>query len=220
MKVNFYLTSLRINSGLSFTQLSNVLGVDRSTIMRYESGSRNPSRGVLEKMATFFKVPIEDIVNGFPKGDSQQSIKPYADFETRTMYLRKIREQMGLTTKEVAERVGITLTTLNRYEREERRLPVSMAISLGRVYKTSAGDILMGANQNLGKRRSKPAPKPTDTPMEFKLRAESFNRVRNSTSRQRLMEGDYDYDETPQITVEELLKLESYEEWRAKTKRN
>jgi transcriptional regulator with XRE-family HTH domain len=202
MKVNFYLTSLRINSGLSFTQLSEVLGVDRSTIMRYESGNRNPSRGVLEKMAAFFKVPIEDIINGFPNSE-EQIPRAYAEFETRTMYLRKLREIAGLTTAEVAERIGVTLTTLNRYEREELRLPVSMAISLSRVYKVPASAIMMGANQNPRKR--KPPQKPINKAP-----------VSNSTGRQQLLEGDYNEEGVYQPTAGELLRLESYEDWRAK----
>jgi transcriptional regulator with XRE-family HTH domain len=204
MKVNFYLTSLRINSGLSFTQLSEVLGVDRSTIMRYESGNRNPSRGVLEKMAAFFKVPIEDIINGFPNSE-EQIPRAYAEFETRTMYLRKLREIAGLTTAEVAERVGVTLTTLNRYEREERRLPASMAISLSRVYKVPASDIMMGANQNPRKRKPKPVQKPI-----------AVAPVSNSTNRPQLLKGDHDEEGVYQPTSEELLRLESYEDWRAK----
>jgi hypothetical protein len=64
---------------------------------------------------------------------------------------------------------------------------------------------MMGANQNPRKRKPKPVQKPI-----------AVAPARNSANRQQLLEGDYNEEGVYQPTVGELLRLESYEDWRAK----
>ena len=59
------------------------------------------------------------------------------------MKLRELREQKGVTQKEVAEAIGCTATVYSRYEREEREPDISTLCSLADYFEVST-DILIG----------------------------------------------------------------------------
>lgn len=59
------------------------------------------------------------------------------------MKLRELREQKGVTQKEVAIAVGCTPTVYSRYEREEREPDISTLCSLADYFEVST-DILIG----------------------------------------------------------------------------
>ena len=50
---------LRINSGVTQTEVSKCLGITKATISYYESGKRMPSNLMIRKIANYFKVPID-----------------------------------------------------------------------------------------------------------------------------------------------------------------
>ena len=59
------------------------------------------------------------------------------------MKLRELREQKGVTQKEVAEAIGCTATVYSRYEREEREPDISTLCSLADYFEVST-DTLIG----------------------------------------------------------------------------
>lgn len=59
------------------------------------------------------------------------------------MKLRELREQKGVTQKEVASAVGCTPTVYSRYEREEREPDLSTLCSLADYFEVST-DTLIG----------------------------------------------------------------------------
>ena len=59
------------------------------------------------------------------------------------MKLRELREQKGVTQKEVADAIGCTATVYSRYERGEREPDISMLCSLADYFEVST-DILIG----------------------------------------------------------------------------
>ncbi|MEN2765795.1 helix-turn-helix domain-containing protein [Ornithinibacillus xuwenensis] len=56
------LTSLRKNRGLSRDDLAEKLGVSYSTISKYESGSREPDFGTLQKISDIFDVTTDYLI--------------------------------------------------------------------------------------------------------------------------------------------------------------
>jgi len=50
---------LRINAGVTQTEVSKYLGITKATVSYYESGKRMPSNAIIRKIATYFKVPID-----------------------------------------------------------------------------------------------------------------------------------------------------------------
>ena len=59
------------------------------------------------------------------------------------MKLRELREQKGVTQKEVAEAFGCTATVYSRYERGEREPDISMLCNLADYFEVST-DTLIG----------------------------------------------------------------------------
>lgn len=53
---------LRISSGLTQVELSQKLGISRSTIGMYETGSREPDFETLELIADFFNVDVDYLI--------------------------------------------------------------------------------------------------------------------------------------------------------------
>ena len=50
---------LRMNAGVTQTEVSKYLGITKATVSYYESGKRMPGHGMIKKIATYFKVPID-----------------------------------------------------------------------------------------------------------------------------------------------------------------
>ncbi len=60
--------------------------------------------------------------------------------------LRRVREQRGLTLTEVADRTGISKSTLSRLENGQRKASLELLLPLGRTYRVPLDD-LVGAPQ-------------------------------------------------------------------------
>ena len=63
------------------------------------------------------------------------------------MKLRELREQKGVTQKEVADAIGCTATVYSRYERGEREPDISTLCSLADYFEVST-DTLIGYINN------------------------------------------------------------------------
>lgn len=66
MKGNFFgvkLKELRIEKGLSQRKLGELLGVCNQTVSFWETGSREPDLDALVKIADFFEVSVDYLLN-------------------------------------------------------------------------------------------------------------------------------------------------------------
>ncbi len=61
--------------------------------------------------------------------------------------IRDLREDADLTQREIAEYLMCDQSLYSKYEREERVLPLELAIKLAKFYKTSV-DYLVGLTDN------------------------------------------------------------------------
>ena len=50
---------LRVNMGVTQTEVSRYLGITKATVSYYESGKRVPSHLMIKKIANYFKVPVD-----------------------------------------------------------------------------------------------------------------------------------------------------------------
>jgi len=55
------LKTLRLKQELLLRQVAAAVDVDTSMVSKFESGERFPTREQIEKLATFFKVPEEEL---------------------------------------------------------------------------------------------------------------------------------------------------------------
>ena len=60
--------------------------------------------------------------------------------------LKNLRKDAGLTQKELADKVGVTNSTISFYEQEERSTSVDMIIRLSKIFNVSV-DYLLGIDQ-------------------------------------------------------------------------
>ena len=56
------LKQLRVNSGLTQLDVSRLLGVERSTYVKYERGSSDPSTATLIRLADYFGVTVDYLI--------------------------------------------------------------------------------------------------------------------------------------------------------------
>ena len=66
--------------------------------------------------------------------------------------LKDLRNDKGLTQKEVAKILGITQTVYSRYERGYQAIPLSHLLTLADFYRTST-DYILGRTDNPSKPR-------------------------------------------------------------------
>jgi transcriptional regulator with XRE-family HTH domain len=57
------LLELRLKNNLTQKEVAKQLGVSRTTYQAYELGSREPKIEIIEKLATFFNVPIDKLLD-------------------------------------------------------------------------------------------------------------------------------------------------------------
>lgn len=72
------LKELRESKGLSQEQLAKIIGVDRTTIVKYETGASRPTR-YLKRIAHFFDVTTDYLLGNEPEGTKKGY---YLDAET------------------------------------------------------------------------------------------------------------------------------------------
>lgn len=82
---------LRKQNGLTQQQVADVLGVSRSTYCNYESGARNASTKVIQKLIDFYKVS-SDV---FYKKASEEILndEEYYEGQTDTTYLSQLSKK-------------------------------------------------------------------------------------------------------------------------------
>ena len=65
------------------------------------------------------------------------------------MKLRELREQKGVTQKEVADAIGCTATVYSRYERGEREPDIATICSLADYFEVSTDALIGYINKNI-----------------------------------------------------------------------
>ncbi len=92
MSFNMKLRTLRKMKGMRQRELAEALGVALSTIAMWETANREPNLAMIRKIADFFSVSIEDLVNDdieleFNRGST---LKNNARFDEEIISLRNM----------------------------------------------------------------------------------------------------------------------------------
>ena len=106
----------RLTAGLCQDELAVKLGIDRVTILRYENG-----QVAEENMQIEWLVQIA-VVCGM---DKHFCCCPYHVFllEDAGKQIKQYRKRMGFTQKKLAVELGVSVTTIKRWERNENKPP-------------------------------------------------------------------------------------------------
>ena len=104
---------LRYQKGLRQRDVADYAGIDRSTYVHYEEYGKDlypPEH--MEKIAQLFEVPVDmllDDYNLFLRNDQGEQIKA-------------IRTKLGLTQREYADKLGVSLGSLKQWEQNRKQI--------------------------------------------------------------------------------------------------
>lgn len=90
MELRDRLAALRVERGMSQSELAQELGVTRQTVSRWEQGLMTPSTDRLIDAARVFHMSLDELVNGAPPAPEGVEAPPPADGEAPGKRGRKI----------------------------------------------------------------------------------------------------------------------------------
>lgn len=136
---------LRTERGLSQQSLADQLGFSKSSVNMYERGEREPGLDSLETIADYFNVDMDfllgksDIPNksNWLEDDIPDSIFPskcasHSEALEIGKRIEQQRRELGLTLSDIASKIGVATSTVQRYESGEIqrvKLPVIFAMA-------------------------------------------------------------------------------------------
>lgn len=135
MNVSEIIKHLRESRGLSQEQLADNLGVDRTTIVKYETGASKPTRN-LQKIADYFHVSTDYLLGRTPNPNQEITLGEY---------IRAARQHVGYSPEYVEKLTGIKADTLLEWEKNAATPNEDEKKTLAKLYHLSV-DILTGEN--------------------------------------------------------------------------
>lgn len=130
--------------GWSQDKLGKILGYANYTLISFwEGGKRVPDRDTIRKLARALNTSVAYLTGDSDdprvavdaKGQSMPSILPYR--------LSQLRRARGLTTEQVAERIGARVSTVNAWEIGSHRPSIDVLVKFAQLYEVAA-DYLLG----------------------------------------------------------------------------
>lgn len=128
---------LRASRGLTQRELAAAVGASEPTIRNYELGNRTPDNAQLDKIAAALGVDPEILI--IPKIESTAVITQVLDLLNSGeigRIIRNMRKERGLTQTELAERLGKALRTVQKYEKCEIEIPLSIMCDIFHILGT------------------------------------------------------------------------------------
>lgn len=122
--------------GLSRAGVCRLLGIAGSTAFEWETGRRRVPLWALQRLSAACDVERSVMI----ADARRQRTKPPA------RALAAMRRQTGMTQKEAAAVLGISSSSLGRYEAGQRPLPPPLARAMSRLYRTPLARVLPAAN--------------------------------------------------------------------------
>lgn len=127
----------REDLGLTLDEVAQVVGVDKSTVMRYENGNIvRPKIPVLHSIANALDVRPEWLLGKSDQMEDEDS------WNWDGSYLKELRERKSLSIEEAALRLGISSSRYRSIESSSNRPTVPLLISMAEVFYTSV-DLLL-----------------------------------------------------------------------------
>jgi transcriptional regulator with XRE-family HTH domain len=153
-KLGVLLRDARISAGKYKRDCGDVIGVSSGSITSIEQGRRSPSLPELERLSFFLQVPLshfwdEDIRSEEPLLEEDEN--PGIDLALRDhvigRILRKAREKLDLTFKEVKQKTGITSGRMRRFEEGATPIPLPELEQLCSLYEIEPLDLITSSNR-------------------------------------------------------------------------
>lgn len=121
--------TLRIENHWTMKDLAGFLGTNTTAISNWENSYNGPTKENIEKMAILFRVSRDELIN--------------AGKVNYLARLKELRENKGITQKQLSEETGMSFQSISFYEHGEREPGVKVLISLADYFNVSI-DYLVG----------------------------------------------------------------------------
>ena len=121
--------TLRIENHWTMKDLAGFLGTNTTAISNWENSYNAPTKENIEKMAILFRVSRDELIN--------------AGKVNYLARLKELRENKGITQKQLSEETGMSFQSISFYEHGERDPGVKALISLADYFNVSI-DYLVG----------------------------------------------------------------------------
>ena len=112
MELSQKLKELRKKQGLTQLELAERLFVSRQAISGWEAGTSRPSTENLQSLSRLFNIPLETLLDDYNlflrKGQGEQ--------------IKTIRTKLGLTQKQYADKLGVSLGSLKQWEQNRKQI--------------------------------------------------------------------------------------------------
>jgi len=135
------LRALRAAAGLSQRACAEAMGVTGATVNRWENGAGRVPRRRAGALAAVLGVSLQVLLTdgGRPSTAPPRARSPLSD----------LRRARGMTQREAAALLGISVGSLSRYETGHRDVPVVVARAAAQVYRQPLGRVLLAAGVGL-----------------------------------------------------------------------
>ena len=119
-KINEKIRYFRLKETLYQEDVAKSIGIDRTTYISYENGLRIYPIDVMTKLSNMYEIDLDDY-HRFIYFNQGENIK-------------RIRKELGLNQKELADSLGLSLIVIKRAEQEKVRFLEKNYIKLIRFY--------------------------------------------------------------------------------------
>ena len=133
------LRTARTNAGLTQERVAVQLKVSAQAVRNWESGRNEPKGQAIRDMAALYGVARQKLQEGDPE-DSTEHRTPAQDGRVLVdiTRLKAARQASGLSQREAAERSGLNLSSIRRYEQGNARPTVTTLRKLAFLYGSPA----------------------------------------------------------------------------------
>lgn len=137
-EVNFgeRILTIRLNAGLSQIEFCSQLGIPQSTLSAYETDKMQPTVSTLIKLAAAYNVSM-DWLCGIEKSTNQ-----FIDSKEIGKRIKVLRLEHELTQTEFSKLIGKSLRTVQKYEKGEIEISISVANEIAQALEVPAAHIL------------------------------------------------------------------------------
>ena len=198
-----YLKGLRLGLGITSAEVCERTGFKLKTFKNWERGDKGIGFDSAERLARFYKVPLAEFLEKTAivkeqdvnlLSAKQAGLPANTQPKVPKIKLSALRLAEGLSMADVARAIGLQEEAIRRHEEGISRPSSSVIVALTQLYSITATELEQYLKPDIRREKMR-----------------SHGRVNNYVA-----DRDLDIDGEPQTPVEELLRLESYEDWKAK----
>jgi len=139
-KIGEIIKQLRLEKGLTQKKLAEMTNISEISIRKYENGERKPKIEVLQKLADALEISLNQLM--------ENEKKEY--FLGLGETIKKLRKYEKLTQIQLANKVGIGVASIQRYERNELQPNIETLKNIAKALNVSI-NVLTGATEFISK---------------------------------------------------------------------